>query len=346
MRVLVTGCTIRQCGEGDATVRHYATVFDMVEQALRLAGHQVTRRRVHPGEELDHDYDCALIGVHALASMASSRKFGAVWTATRLPHAVMFQDWKVRTTADHMHTETYLWKSSYLQGTMLRDFELAAPHAALMDRVRARWSRRMRHVILPMFPWADPEAFRKILRTVGEVRSWDVSPMLPPYGQPCAPFMRTREWICASLSNQTTWVDSLGATWPVARIFNGEKWKGGQADWGFVPEAELVAERYSRAWGVLMPSYGRECLPGWWRSRPHFAAQAGAIVWADPSEGLGALGDQHDMSLIDVERLDYLGLTQLAVEQRQALARSTATREEAAERLSQVLAASLMDPVR
>lgn len=320
----------------------------MLEEALVLAGHSVVRRAVTPGEELSADFDAAVIGLHAFASMASSRKFGAVWAATRLPHAVVFQDWKVRTTADHLHTETYLWKSSYLQGAMLRAFELSAPHAPLMDRVRARWSRRMRAVLLPMFPWADPEPFRRILRTVGEVRTWDVSPMLPDFSPASStpPELRARAWVCASLSNVSAWVQGAGASWPVDRVFNDRKWTSGAVEWGFVPERELVSERYARSWGVMMPFYGRECVPGWWRSRPHFAAQAGAVLHADPGEGLAALDPAYSLPVREVEDMTAEQLAVLAMDQAGALLVRTATREECARQLDEAVRAGLMEPVR
>lgn len=346
MRILITGFTIRQCGESDSVKRPYATVFDMLETAAREAGHDVVRRRVTPGEDLRGGFDLAVIGVHAMASMASSRRYGGVWTATQLPHCVWFQDWKVRTTADHMHTQNYLWKSSHLSDSMYRDFELAAPHSKWMDRVRARWSRNLRHVVLPMFEWADPLEFkRRILPSVGEVHKWDVSPWLPQYGRPSPPEEKERRWVCASLSNQTGWLEEVAPSWPVDRVFNAEKWSGGAKEWGFVPEEQLVGERYGRSWGVMMPFYGAECIPGWWRSRPVFAAQSGCVLWADHSEVSG-VGQYHAAATIaEVERMPTERLAATAHHQASIIARWVKPRAESAAELDRVLRSATMEAV-
>lgn len=337
MRVLLTGFTIRQCGE-DQNVNQYATIFRMLPAALRLAGHEVDQRSVTPGEDLRGRYDVALIGVHPMASMASSRKFGACWAAVQLPHVVMLQDWKVKLTVDHLKTQNYMWKSSHLQGKMLQSFELAAPYATVMDRVRARWSRVIDSVILPMYGWADPGQFTRLAPHVTRPEAWDVSPWLPEFGRPVDMSDKHDSWVLASLSNQDRWLASLDPQprWPVVKIFKPEEDNKVQIRDAFVEEATLVREVYSERAGVMMPCYGSECLVGWWRSRPQFAAQAGSVLYADESD-VSQFGQGYWQPLRAIEEMRTDELVDLASHQAELTQRWVVDRATSARRLGGLL---------
>lgn len=344
MRVLLTGFTIRQCGELDE--QRYVSFFkEMLPGALRLAGHQVENRRILPGEDIRGQYDVALIGVHPMASMSSCRRYGALWVATQLPYVVVLEDWKVKLTIDHMKTQNYLWKTSHLDGEWIKDFNRASPHCALIDKVRARWSRTLESMLLPMVEWADPGLFTKLAPHVTNPVKWDCSPWTPVLGSSAPMSSKERKWVLTSLGNQDAWLSSLNPapSWPVMKLYKraGEE----RSKEPIVEQPGRMDEIYGRSTGIMMPHYGRECLNGWWRPRPQFAAQVRSVLFAERAEVVG-FGDGYWQPHHTVERMSDHELTQVAEHQARCVQRWIVTKEESARRLVVAIDAAVQPPVR
>lgn len=80
MKILFTGFTSRTIGS-DRNVYDYMSNVFVLEQALRLAGHEVDVRPVSLLEDpcIDEDYDAAIVGIAACHGLSSRFKLGACW---------------------------------------------------------------------------------------------------------------------------------------------------------------------------------------------------------------------------------------------------------------------------
>jgi hypothetical protein len=349
VKILLTGFTMRQCAVDFNTEQQYEHLFKMVPRALRHAGHEVDQRQVEPGEELRGRYDMAVIGLHAMASMSSSRKYGSIWAATQLPYALMFQDWKVKLTVDHMTTENYLWKSSHISGYAYEMFQKASKYSKLMDRVRARWSRAVDSMIVSMYSWGDPKLLSKVRNATHITRpvAWDTSPWLEVLGTPVPMEQKERRWVAASLSNWDSWLETFETpfTWPVQRVWKPTVGKQVRTGDAFIPERELVQDHYGKSVGVMMPYYGGECLTGWWRSRALFAAQVGSVLLGDQRD-LEGFGHGYWHPHHHIEKMSSHELTQVAAHQAMLVKRWTKTKDESAIALDAAIRMAVQEPVR
>lgn len=335
----------------------YTTVFNSLHDALLLAGHEVERRAVEPLEPLAGRYDVAIIGMHAFGSIASAFKFGAVWAGWELPHLLVAEDWKVKLLISQWANQTYLWRANLIEpGTRMGDdYDKASSRWADFDRVRVRWARRIEHVVAPAFEWADEELIRAAFKSPRRAHKWDPTPWMPQmcdYQDVEPPSSRPREWVCVSLTDQTKWVDEQECSWKVHRVFDTGKrpQSGGRTvtefgGYGFIPETTLVREWYAAKAGVLMPCYGRECIVGWWRSRPWLAAHADAVLAGDPSE-LGGFGPAHRYVARDVERMHPDELDQLAQSQQSEVMSQVRSRDSSAAELTRLLSEACNAPIR
>lgn len=356
MRVLITGCTLRQCEREASERTPYTTVFNALHQALELAGHTVERRAVVPLEDLRGRYDVAVIGLHAFGSLSSAFKFGAVWAGWQLPHLLVAEDWKVKLLISQWGNQTYLWRANLItEGSrMWEDYCKASSRWQDVDKVRVRWSRRIDHVVAPAFEWADAELIRSEFRSPARAHKWDPTPWMPQLCSPqdlWPPSSRPREWVCVSLTDQSSWVDAQGCSWKVHRIFDAGKrpQSGGRTatefgGYGFIPEPQLVREWYASRAGVLMPCYGRECIVGWWRSRPWLAAHAGAVLAGGPSE-LGGFGPYHELTAAQVEGLSDRELDRAAELQRRDVMSQVRSRADSSQEAARLLVEAANPPI-
>ena len=80
MKILFTGFTSRTIGS-DRNVYDYMSNVFVLEQALKLAGHEVDVRAVSLLEDpcIDEDYDVAIVGIAACQGLSSRFKLGACW---------------------------------------------------------------------------------------------------------------------------------------------------------------------------------------------------------------------------------------------------------------------------
>jgi len=80
MKILFTGFTSRTIGSERNIYDYMSNVF-VLEQALKLAGHEVDTRSVSLMEDpcIEEDYDAAVVGIAACQGLSSRFKLGALW---------------------------------------------------------------------------------------------------------------------------------------------------------------------------------------------------------------------------------------------------------------------------
>lgn len=315
------------------TTSTYLSFFIVLHAMLRELGHAVDWRAVEPAEPLAGRYDLALLGLQAMNGLAGKQyRYGTLWAATQLPHAVVFDDWQVTATVRALKKSNYCWRTAMLGGRELREHEVAMRHFDLLDRVRSEWYRELPAVIAPLFAWGDHAKFER-LHPMTRLVAVDPSAFVPRLTRGSSRDVKERGWVLAALGDHTDWSERLGLRWPIIRQ-HGQKGKRG---WGRVPEERVVDELYRSHWGVLAPRYdGRVIGTGWWRSRFNFAAQAGSVLHADPLE-VQPLGRSYLYRPAEVEDLNHYSLRKLASTQARALDRETHSRADALDHLKRGL---------
>ena len=166
--------------------------------------------------------------------------------------------------------------------------------------------------IVPAFSWGDHSILGDRLKMSADVEYVDVSPLARRYDIPkIDPAFRQRRWVLGTVSNQLSWLESLGLTWPLEHI--GTKTSRAPVK---MPESELVA-KYGANWGVLSPPYKAILGSGWWRNRFVYSARASAIMLCDPFEAHG-LGLPYQLNQSGVEELTAQELNEIALSQADA----------------------------
>lgn len=308
MRILLTGCTNIQALKRRRQRYTYVLLYDMLHDCLTEAGHEVDWRPVVPGEDLKGRYDVALVGVAALNGfLTMTHKWGALWAASQLPHAVVFDDWQVKGICGSIRIQSTLWAMGVVDAAM---HAKAMPHRAEIERVRAEWASSMRHVIAPLFNWGDRAIFHENHR-MENLWTWDPSPHIPFPDLRHDGYERfdhkERRWACAALANKDAWLARYDFKWPVERRF-----KGGLPR--LKTETEIVLDCYAPAWGVLSPAVPGLDGSGWWRARFNFAAHVGSVLWGEAAE-LAPLSPAYWYPLERLEGLSDEGLRDVALQQ-------------------------------
>lgn len=345
MKILLTGMTRLQTRPSDTSETYYG-IFNGYHRALVLGGHDVDWRPTTPGEELRGRYDAALVGLHGLGSMScTTHKAGALWACHELPHAVLLEDWRVRTVAAHLKNSGYFWNGPLVGNLPL--MKKVDPVRAQVERVRYRWERELPMAVLPMMPWGAVADFEVLHRCRGAV-AWNVDPVYREHtlerqdSPPTAD--RRREWsLLSACSDASEWLAKRGElTWPVLKKWRPKEMRGqggmqrqSRAALEFIPEDRVIREVYSQLWGTMMMGYGRESLVGWWRNRYFLAAFSGSILLTDPSE-FGPVSE-YMVTAQEVERMSDQELHNLWARQYAVLNGLTPSLDESVAALCSVL---------
>ncbi len=229
----MTGCSARQCKDSMLMENTYMSFFGCLRDALTHGGHDVDWRHVDLGESLKGLYDVAIIGLHALGSMASlNRKWGALWASWELPHIPMFQDWRVRDVCQQLQDPNYLWNCSYMNDRQYAKWEAAANlEGDGIELARQYWGLKMKIALVPVMRWGEPTSLkdmRRHLPHLGETLCWDPSPFFYRLGNPRPGIEKARRWVICSLVDQSDWFDkhwpwrdrlTAGCGWHVERIW-------------------------------------------------------------------------------------------------------------------------------
>lgn len=342
MRILITGLTPQQCGNG---TRHgYRAVVDLYAAALRWAGHTVDHRAWEPGDDLTQ-YDAAIIGIVPFNSIAARHVYVVCDVIGRARQSgcglvFMVDDWNfmtLRTSVRSINKDTQRLFTT-IKGRTYREWAETTDGRALIDLVmNAMDTRPWPATLFPAFSWGDHSKFK--LHGAAKIPSREIVALDPtvfadPYELVKAtPDQRKRSWVMGTLSNQQPWIEKLGLTWDVNYV--GAKASKAERS---VKESELV-QMYAESWGVLSAPYKRILGTGWWRNRFVYAARAGAVMLCDPDEV------PFDAYLVDtaVESWPTTALNQLATDQADALRQHVWPADQLVSELERVLTGSRDD---
>lgn len=320
MKIYATGCTKQQRGGG--TTLGYEPVSDLFVKALTALGHEVDHGAHPAGTDLS-GYDLMLIGLVPFFSIASNNLYPTLAAINQakvlgIPLIFYFDDWNFPQFTANVKThlrygETQLLKPFFKSR---RDYEWASEpiHARMLLQVMENLTNPSYWppVLIPAFTWGEHHELGDRVPWMRDVTYVDVSPLAREYEiERALPWYRKREWVLGTVSNQLTWLESLGLTWDLNHL-------GGRASRApqKMLERDLVG-LYGLAWGVLSPPYKRILGTGWWRNRFVYAARAGALLLCDPAEA-PQLGEPYQLDPHVVEKMTVSQLEELVHAQRDA----------------------------
>lgn len=339
MKIYATGVTKQQRGGG--TTLGYEPVSDLFVKALTALGHEVDHVGRPAGADLS-GYDLMLIGLVPFFSIASNNLYPTLDAINQakvlgIPIIFYFDDWNfpqfVANVKTHLrYREEQLLKPFFKSR---RDYAWASDplHAnmclAVMENLTdpAYWPP----VLIPAFTWGNHDELGSKVPWMSDVTYVDPSILARDYEiEKRLPWYRKHEWVLGTVSNQLTWLESLGLDWDLNHL-------GGRASRAPHPmlEGDLVG-LYGQAWGVLSPPYKRILGTGWWRNRFVYAARSQAILLCDPAEA-PQLGEAYQLDPHVVEKMTVTQLETLAFSQRDAFFRHQASLTDVKIQMSQAI---------
>lgn len=365
MKVLFTGFTSRTIGS-DRNVYDYMSNVFVLEQALRLAGHDVTTRAVSLMEDpcIEEDFDVAIVGIAACQGLSSRFKLGACWALHKFgKRAGIFpSDGKniyifpssVKTclTGTHMDGDVQLDAIDYFLGFLQRDKNNIAD-VELGREMKPIWRsvlERFPHtdyqphcdwkMLVPTHSWGQGNVYARHFGA--EVTTWDPTNVAIPmqYGDTLAPdgrmiechtalaTERKREWVVSSLQDQGAWIKKQKCKWPVVTVGNKRKARQGEGV-DYIPEMEMIKDYYTKYWGHLAFGYPM-ADGGWWRMRYVHAAKAGIVTCCDEADAR-RMPEDYRHSRIRIETRTDEQLAEIAVNQHLQLMDSAWPSERAVE---------------
>ena len=335
MKILLTGCTTLMSNRQRQKTSTFLSFFPLLYQMLKDLGHDVDWRAVEPGETLSQ-YDIGLLGLQAVNGLAGKQyRYGTTWAATQLPHAVVFDDWQVRTSCRSLMRPKNFWKIA-----MLGKRELAERQIALdnyfdeLELVRTSWFEQLPLVIAPLFAWGHHDQFMEV-HPMLDLCAIDPTAYVPKMEMRST--RKGRRWYYAGLKDHKHTLRRMGFDsergQEVSIYVEGlqgmrqNRWPiitqmpiAGVRGWGRVTE-QAVVQMYSDSWGVISVPYSKIMLgTGWWRSRFNFTAQAGSVLYADSREIAKLDPACYGLSIQEIERLRGGQLRDLAKKQAAELA--------------------------
>ncbi|MCH7553119.1 MAG: hypothetical protein IIC82_03875 [Chloroflexi bacterium] len=272
MKILLTGTTTLMSNQQRQKTSTFLSFFPLLYQMLTDLGHDVDWRAVHPRNTLSH-YDIALLGLQAVNGLAGKQyRYGTLWAASRLPHAVVFDDWQVRTSCRSLMRPKNFWKMAMLGKRELEERAFALKHCKKeLELVRTSWFEQLPMVIAPLFEWGHHSQFKEV-HPMENLCAIDPTCYVPKIkvnqttisGSPKRKF---RRWFYAGLKDHSHTLprmgfDGEGNSWPISTQMP----QAGVRGWGRVAE-QIVVQMYYDSWGVISVPYSKLMLgTGWWRS--------------------------------------------------------------------------------
>lgn len=296
MKILITGYTTRMWGS-ERVAGDYLTFSFLLEDILKMMGHQVERRKVMIGEEISRVYDFAFCGVAPLSSITAGRVPETHYVMDALPgrHAVYADDWSfcgygesVTYTLDrwgkYLEYKKFPYKSEILEKTK-QSLEL------MMD-ITAPGNNAP--VLCPMFSWGDHGLLIRDNYSANLV-TVDPSCFVPFPTIEIAPRKnRIQQWVMAALSDHSRWVEKQNPRIRVEYVGNKRM--------GIVLTETQTIRLFANSYGVLSAGYP-SAGSGWWRTRYLNAAWAETPIYSDPRDAQ-AMGGSYRGTMDFFENLD------------------------------------------
>lgn len=328
MRILVTGMTNQQAGEG--TQLKYEPVADLFVKALRHQGHKVAHTALTAGDDIGLEmFEAIFVGIVPPLSIASKYLYQALHAIAYaekngVPLVLYLDDWAFPTLITKLGTCSrgphHLVKPFFARRP---DHAWAVDHlsalAAVIDRLLEKeWPP----TIIPAFTWGDHDVLAKRLPQARSTYFVDPSSFAREY-EVTYPEIRDHRWVLGTVSDQREWLEKLELSWPV-RYIGSRSSKAPER----LSEAQLV-QVYAENRGVLSPPYHRILGTGWWRNRLVYAARTRSILLGDFRDYVD-LGDAYAHMPRFIETLSDAALDELANYQREELFKRQASADEAA----------------
>lgn len=329
-KVLVTGMTSRTANP-EASVKD-VTFARLLADALREGGHEVSHRDPHVEEDLS-DFDHVFVGLAPLHGLGANRMYGGISAIMRTISDGRLTIYSDDPVLDKMVGGIRTMANSQARFTKpffayRKEYEIANSdtyrdwlHSGVNMLADYQWPR----LLVPMFPWADAEAYygRRVPQAAGRITGVDLTKFMPQFD--IEPQEREQRWILED-GPDGKWMRQVQNNFPVTRW--GKHSLAGKRPW----DSKMV-EEYARVWGVMAPPVDPV---GWWTSRMGFAAQAGAVYvsrWQD----LAPLGEPYALLPYQVEALSLEERDDLAVRQRDVFDKMTSSKDEAVTQLDRIV---------
>lgn len=312
-RVLVTGSTPVQVGSA-RTELDIVTATRGYVAAIESLGYEVDWRPVTPGEDLSR-YAAVVAAIQTPNSIASRHFYGALWSLSTRPDAVMvIDDWQT----DSILSGAKTYAVSPSRAFRLRgDAEFPDVRDEVFDQLVEfangdwRWP-----VVVPTIGDGDASLLKIPANRVVPIDPTAFSRRYRHYG-PRPP--KSRRWVYASLMTRP----APNLAWPVDQFGCPDKGRGGVGPSGTAAKPRLresdLASEYLGAWGVLSPTHPH-AGSGWWRVRYLMAADSRCVLSADPREA-ACLGEPYSVASnpAKIESMSDAQLAEVAAAQRSRL---------------------------
>lgn len=318
MKILITGMTSRHVGSERVRVK-YAQASAALRAVLESVPDEMNENPLLEVEqrpaEVDEDlsrFDKIFVGLHDLNSIATNTHhlLGVAWACIAFTDKVIlhYDDWsgmEVNVAASTL-VRTWAKRLPYLRSRI----EVTDHAAAILFEFAGMLAEKYvwPASIIPAFDWADPAKLITAFPATRRSMCWDPTRFtnIADPTEFTKERDRARSWVLACLQNPASWLKKLNNVWPIVGC--GLKSQGQP----LLTEMEVRC-LYHQNWGVLAPKYE---VPGWWRARFYHAAEAQAVLLADPSDAsqMGSDGG-HDMFAYrrwEIERMSDVELRRIA----------------------------------
>jgi hypothetical protein len=324
-KILVSGFLSRQCNPQKN--KRDVMVSWLLAEALRDMGHEVEHRNPTMTEDYE-DFDHIFLGLAALHSIGCNRSYG--WLAAYLKN--VHKD-KVTLYVDDVDTAKVLSGIRVMKNDPKKlikpyyvyrlEYELASQpewHSWLMQGVDLLHDYAWPTVIVPMFPWGDPEKMRSQLPNATDIVPIDFTPYVPEYvGEDEWAPERDRMWV-TEIPRENRWLGQQRPVFPITHYGKNELKR---------PDDRGLVEHYAKAWGVIDPGLDN----GFFYSRLIYAAQARAL-FITKWQNVQPLGDAYALLADTAAGFDDDTRTAWAEAQNAALRALTWDRDQVKEALN------------
>lgn len=312
MKILLTGVTGMQA-KGSNRLGIFCCI-DGVQKCLQEAGHEVERREVQVGEDLDK-YDRVITTIHSASSISSVHYLRVMDLLWKRPDAIcMVDDWQTR--GIFKEYETFVKDPSKL----FREYNMNKfkdSDKIDKDAVLIKMASFQHRILTPLTGIGDITELGLPTKLIVRI---DPSPYFAGYSfNKVNSSDKAPNWVCACLEDKSSWLKKQGFGWNVLEY--GNKNKGQER----VTEAELT-QIYANNWGIISPKHNVN-KTGWFRVRFLLARDTESILFCDPEEAK-CYGDAYNISIKQVEQGMDSDRFKVAEAQRECLAKLTWSKDQ------------------
>lgn len=311
MKILLTGVTGTQA-KGSNRLGIFSNM-DSVQRCLVEAGHEVERREITVGEDLDK-YDRIITTIHSSGSISSVHYLRVMWLLSKRPDTIcMVDDWQTR--GIFREFETFVKEPNKL----FREYNMNKfrdSDKVNKDDVLLKMASFQHKILTPLLGIGNIEELGLPTSLIVRI---DPSPYFEGYKfNKVNSSEKQPNWVCACLEDKSNWLKKQGFGWNVLEY--GNKAKGQPR----VTEEELT-QIYANNWGIISPKHNVN-KTGWFRVRFLLARDTESILFCDEDEAK-CYGDAYNISIKQVEEGTDLDRFKIAEAQRECLAKLTWTKD-------------------